>query len=154
MKHYVLGFVFNRKQDKVLLIRKEKPEWQAGFWNGIGGKIEPIDKSPLEAMQRESDEETGMRLNWKHCITFVCSGGTVFVYKAIDNLNCGHENYCNEIHFKQIENEKLETWRLDSLPEKRMENLKWIIPMLLSTCQFPVILHEDNVEKHTEKSEC
>lgn len=159
MKHYVLGFIFDQNKEKVLLIRKERPEWQAGYWNGIGGKIEMysakngvVYESPLEAMKRECKEETNWNYNWKHCVTFVCSGGTVFVYKAISeykSLERGGET----IIFKQMEEEKLEIWRLDSLPDKMMKNLKWIIPVLLSTCQFPITICLNDIEKHTKKSD-
>lgn len=152
MKHYVLGFVFSYKKDKVLLVKKKRPEWQAGKYNGIGGKINDIDKSPLAAMQREGEEETGMRLNWEHCITFVCSGGTVFVYKAIDNLNCGHENFCNDIHFKQIEDEELKVWRIDSLPDNVDKEIHWVIPICLSDIQVPICVHLKDIEKYTKKS--
>ncbi len=127
----------------MLLIRKEnkdKLDWQNGRWNGVGGKIEPEDNSPLEAMQREGIEETGMRLNWDHCLTFDCSGGTVFVYKAIDNLNCGHENFCDGIHYKQIESELLKIWPIDNMPDKVLNNLRWLIPLCLSELQFPILM--------------
>ena len=45
-KHYVLGFIFNRQKDNVLLVEKKRPEWQKGKWNGIGGKIKE-NESPL-----------------------------------------------------------------------------------------------------------
>ena len=58
MKSYCLGFVFNRNLDKVYLIAKQAPAWQAGFWNCLGGKVE-VGESPLEAMRREAVEEAG-----------------------------------------------------------------------------------------------
>lgn len=44
MKKYVLGFMFSTEDrgQKVALIKKLKPKWQAGLLNGIGGKIEQI----------------------------------------------------------------------------------------------------------------
>lgn len=42
----------------VYLLKKNKPEWQRGLWNGIGGKIEK-DETPLEAICREVFEESG-----------------------------------------------------------------------------------------------
>jgi len=78
MKHYVMGFIFNETGDKVLLMRKNKPEWQAGRWNGIGGKIKE-DEFSLEAMRRECEEETGYNRKFDHVLTFICPGGTVFV---------------------------------------------------------------------------
>jgi hypothetical protein len=56
---YVLGFQFDQKGSNVALILKNRPEWQAGFWNGIGGHVEP-QESPDGAMAREFYEETGM----------------------------------------------------------------------------------------------
>lgn len=153
MKHYVLGFVFSRNHDKVLLIRKERPSWQAGLWNGIGGKIDEKDLDPLEAMQRETTEEIGYEYNWKHCITFVCSGGTVFVYKAISNY-ASNDFSSSEgtILYQQIEDEKLGVWRLDSMPDKRDRELDWIIPVLLSDIQFPICVNLKDIEEHTAKS--
>jgi hypothetical protein len=54
---YVLGFVFSEDSSRVLLVWKNRPAWQAGKLNGIGGKIE-AGETPLQAMQREFREET------------------------------------------------------------------------------------------------
>jgi 8-oxo-dGTP diphosphatase len=53
---YVLGFCFNVQLDKVVLIRKRRPEWQRNRLNGVGGKIKE-NETPLQAMQREFREE-------------------------------------------------------------------------------------------------
>jgi hypothetical protein len=66
MKCYVLGFMFD-SADNVLLIRKQRPDRQKGFLNGIGGKL--LAKEHYEvAMCREFEEETGyftMPNEWK-----------------------------------------------------------------------------------------
>ena len=54
---YVLGFAFHPARG-VVLIRKNRPEWQAGKLNGVGGKIER-GELPEQAMAREFEEETG-----------------------------------------------------------------------------------------------
>lgn len=56
---YVVGFLFSPKRDAVLLIRKNKPEWQRGRLNGVGGKIEE-GELPIDAMIREFQEEAGL----------------------------------------------------------------------------------------------
>jgi len=145
MKHYVMGFIFNRTKNRVLLVKKKRPEWQAGKWNGIGGKIKEIDKSPLEAMQRESLEETGNAYNWLHCVTFVCPGGTVFVYRAFDFMNCHCEVQCSAIHYKQMEDELLQVWDLDTLPANIDADLKWLIAVCLSTIKFPLCVHQNTL---------
>lgn len=55
---YVTGYMFNA-QGRVLMIRKNRPAWQAGKLNGVGGKIEHKEW-PHEAMVREFWEETGL----------------------------------------------------------------------------------------------
>lgn len=56
---YVIGLMFNERGNHVALIEKNRPEWQAGKLNGIGGKIEQ-GESPYETMVREFQEETGV----------------------------------------------------------------------------------------------
>jgi len=58
---YVLGFLFSQDYKQVVLINKTKPVWQAGRWNGVGGKIES-GETPSAAMSREFEEETGLLL--------------------------------------------------------------------------------------------
>lgn len=68
-KHrYVVGFVFSEAFDRVLLVFKNRPAWQDGKLNGIGGKIEKRDKTPLAAMEREFVEETfaKTKLDWRY----------------------------------------------------------------------------------------
>lgn len=63
----VLGFLFNKTATVVVLIEKQKPEWQKGFLNGVGGKIEE-GETPMQAMIREFKEETGVETTevvWK-----------------------------------------------------------------------------------------
>ena len=38
MTKYVVGFMFSPDKQFVALIRKNRPEWQAGKLNGIAGK--------------------------------------------------------------------------------------------------------------------
>jgi len=71
MQNYVLGFAFDNER-RVALIKKKRPEWQAGRWNGIGGSIE-LHETAYEAMIREFYEETGLRLiNWRKVATMRC----------------------------------------------------------------------------------
>jgi 8-oxo-dGTP diphosphatase len=69
---YVCGFAFDAR-DHVTLIRKQRPTWQKGKLNGVGGKVETVDTTPIggtprtiaressrHAMSREFLEETGV----------------------------------------------------------------------------------------------
>ncbi len=64
MKQYTLGFAFNHNRSAVALIKKTRPDWQKGFLNGIGGKLEK-DELPIDGIIREFFEETGKIItNW------------------------------------------------------------------------------------------
>ena len=60
MQYYTLGFAFD-DLGRVALIEKQKPDWQKGKWNGIGGKFER-GESDAQCMYREFLEETGVAI--------------------------------------------------------------------------------------------
>lgn len=71
MKRYVVGFMFDDEMRNVCMIRKNRPDWQAGLLNGVGGRIELFESS-IEAMKREFREETGVCTiaeSWEHVCT-------------------------------------------------------------------------------------
>lgn len=71
IKDYVVGYCFSPLQLAVALIKKNKPEWQQGKLNGVGGKVEPLE-SPQHAMAREFYEEAGVLIpisRWLHIRT-------------------------------------------------------------------------------------
>lgn len=79
---YVLGFAFNPEQSRVALIKKNRPEWQAGILNGIGGHIEPGEE-PHDAMVREFREEAGVyvpREYWAKMGAMTVEGGQPCVH--------------------------------------------------------------------------
>ena len=134
MKHYVLGLVLDKYKTEILLIKKEKPLWMKEHWNGIGGKIEENETS-LQAMHRECSEETGFDYDFEHTITFICPGGTVFVFMTTTT----------HIDYIQKEEELLKIWDMNKLPKLLMDNLNWIIPLSMSTVQKPIILQQNNL---------
>jgi 8-oxo-dGTP diphosphatase len=71
MKKYVLGFIFSENLDKVVLIKKNRPETHCGLLNGIGGLVESFDKNVMAAMNRECYEETGVDIEeWLYFKSF------------------------------------------------------------------------------------
>ncbi len=59
MKMYTVGFIFDATITRVLLMHKNRPDWQKGKMNGIGGRIEEGEES-VACMVREAREETGL----------------------------------------------------------------------------------------------
>lgn len=62
MKHYASCLLVNPQHTEMLLIQKNRPSWQAGKLNIIGGHIEE-NEEPIEAAIREVLEEVGFFLD-------------------------------------------------------------------------------------------
>lgn len=84
---YVLGFLFDKKGEKVLLIEKNRPAWQAGFLNGVGGKIEP-NETPIQAMVREFKEEAFTVINdWCYFASIKGEDFKIYCYMGFGPLD-------------------------------------------------------------------
>lgn len=80
---YTVGFLHNDR--RVVLICKNRPEWQAGRLNGIGGHVEDSDASPLACQVREFQEETGVLVPaWDHFLTLEGAESQIYCYAAYD----------------------------------------------------------------------
>lgn len=107
MIEYTAGFAFSGQH--VLLIRKTKPEWQAGKLNAIGGKIEKFDHDQWAAQAREFWEETGLTvppLSWKQFDRENFEHGTINWFFA-DNVAI--QNY------RKTTEEQPEIWSIQSI---------------------------------------
>lgn len=122
MTNYVLGFLFSPDKKRVALIRKNKPDWQRGKLNGIGGKIEPSDASPLAAMVREFEEETGRPTSgWQHYATLWSENARIDVFHLFAQEEVYLDSTTDEIvAFTPVN--KLE--KIACIP-----NLRWLIPL-------------------------
>lgn len=127
MIQYVLGFAFDHERN-LLLIEKQKPDWQKGRWNGIGGKLEADDFSLFHAMAREFHEETGVLIiphNWtlrgvmSHAGSWSCH-----VFTATADLS----------QYMTMEGEVVRLWtqtELMHMEDKMIENLPSLIELCL-----------------------
>ena len=82
---WVVGFLFSTDQRRVVLIEKQRPEWQRGKLNGVGGKIE-ANETPTDAVRREFSEETGADIDgWRQFCELRFQAGTVYFFVATHN---------------------------------------------------------------------
>lgn len=123
MKEQVAGFLFDRIFDRVVLIRKTHPEWQAGKFNAIGGTVED-GEYPVETMRREFMEEAGMSIyDWSlFCTLDDQRGWRVYFFFAVGSIDACESKT----------DEKLDIFLVDELPKNIIPNLRWLIPMALS----------------------
>lgn len=128
---YVAGFLFSPNFELVVLIHKNRPDWQAGKVNAVGGKIEEGENSTA-AMQREFEEETGLRvLEWKEfALLSDMRGYAVSFLYAIGNVAAA----------RTVEDEEIEVFQVSDLPDNCIPNLHWLIPMAIN-------IKRDNCDK-------
>ncbi len=123
---YVVGFLFDEKKEKVLLIEKQSPAWQFGKLNGVGGKIEPNENCQA-AMNREFLEETGVEMiQWTRFFTIEDQGRT---WKLFCFWKIGTLEDLKAARAVTIERPKIvETAKL---PRNVLPKLHWLIPMAM-----------------------
>lgn len=138
MTRYVAGYIFFVKfvdgflENHVLLIRKNKPVWQAGNYNAIGGKIEE-GESAAQAMVRECFEECGIQTrtsDWRN-------------FAKIESDNYEVEFFSTHVsepmEYESKTSERVDAFMLSRLPENLVRSNKILL----------AIARDPDVEKAT-----
>jgi len=129
MKQYTIGALFTPDFRRVLLIQKQRPDWQKGKLNLPGGHIEPDEDGPL-CVAREFEEEAGIWIipeEWRSIGKIVNEG-----HYTVDILTTiYHENVHGPIKFG-ITDEEVMWCDVNALPETVISNLHWLIPFALN----------------------
>lgn len=129
---WVVGFLFSGNLRRVVLIEKQRPEWQRGRLNGVGGKIEP-GETPIEAMRREFREEAGADVDgWRQFCELRFKAGTIYFFRAVNNAD-----------IKTMEDERVDwyhTWEVPNLAT--LPNLRWLVPMAIDKDSVQAVVEE------------
>ncbi len=154
MRKFVVGFVFDMTGERMALIQKQKPKWQSGLLNGIGGSIDMVlcpgddttrEETPKEAMTREFAEEAGALLeNW----------GFYAVIQGEDELG-PYEINCFRAF--GIDLDKLQSKTVESIVIVHSQHLpyhmivpdlKWLVPLALdSSIETPLQVRRMEVKR-------
>jgi 8-oxo-dGTP diphosphatase len=135
-KEYVLGFLFSEDRKNVVLLRKNKPNYQKGKMNGLGGKVEKVDGTFETAMTREFQEEAGVVVtDWKRFATVYNDDFYIAVFKSFGDIS----------NVRTMEDEIVSVVRLSNLHlfGEIMPNLKALLEVALNDD----IRHADFVHK-------
>lgn len=125
MQSFVAGFLID-DSERVALVRKLRPQWQAGRLNAIGGKVEPGETSD-EAMRREFFEEAALDLaGWEHFAHLVLSYGTVDFFRLHVSANVMDQVRTNT-------DEPIEVHHVGEIPDEALPNLSWLVPLACYT---------------------
>lgn len=124
---YTVCFIFSKCRRKVCLILKEKPNWQKGRYNGIGGKQEKGETTE-ETCIREVKEEIGLDIQLTSanavCNILVADGQDTRVF-FFRYFLLSHQLP------HQCEQETIQWFDVNNLPPNMIVNLNWLIPMAL-----------------------
>jgi 8-oxo-dGTP diphosphatase len=122
MKKFTVGFVFDQNLKNVLLMHKDRPDWQAGKVNGIGGKFD-VGEESLDCMMREAKEESDLDTD-KDKWVFLGNMYTDMVH--LDVYAYVHDDLSRA---KTMTSEEVEIFSVANLPSNMLSNLRWLIPM-------------------------
>ncbi len=115
------------EKTRVWLIEKDRPAWQKGKLNGIGGHIK-LGETPLQAMCREFREETGVGIPWwQYTIKLFSDDWCVYVFRSFvpDKLFLSIKQTTDELpHVVPV----TELVHYGLIP-----NLRWMIPLQLDS---------------------
>lgn len=134
MVSYVAGFLFSPGRKNVVLIKKsgKNLSWMEGLYNAVGGKIE-AGESPLTAMVREFQEETGVNgyIDWHPFVRLYCpSVFEVFLFVAESDYYSKCQTFTDEPVF--VFSVRLAC----SIENFLVPNLYWLLPMAQMSNQF------------------
>ena len=121
---YCAGFMFRPDGERVALVRKNRPAWQHGKLNAVGGKIEQ-GETPEQAMAREFKEETGVEHNdWRRYAVISGPGWRVYFFATkSDKIDA----------VQTMTDETIEVHTVQYVLDfgSIIENLKWLVPLAL-----------------------
>lgn len=145
MTVYVLGFCRDLTTSHVLLIRKRRPDWQAGLLNGVGGRMEESDASAEDAMEREFLEETGVTVpaaSWR--LFCELSGPTTASKSGAPDwmVFCLKASWPLRGEVGQPTDEEPVLVPIRHLPDDTIDNLKWLVPMAFAASPVHAVVDE------------
>lgn len=145
MKYYCLGFLFIEDYDgtaNVLLIKKNadcKLDYLRNKLNGLGGSVEE-NETPLEAMEREFKEETGINdcVVWKEKGKIFGDGYEVTIFKG--HLIVSHFDSSVSFPIKSNEGE-IDFYNVDIIHNLEVvDNIPILLPLISSYNNYKYFL--------------
>lgn len=146
---YVVGFAFDW-YGRVALIRKNRPEWQVGRLNGIGGHVEPGESADA-AMEREFWEETATRLTaWDLFAVMDFPGARIHFYRLLDL-----DPRVLDGLITNTDEQVCLVWPTDGNWHRMVPNLSWLLPLAAYTADTyePIRVHAQMAEAVTPSTQ-
>lgn len=122
MLRYVLALLFTPDRQRIVLVEKTRPAWQAGLVNALGGKLGE-GESAVAAARREVREEAGVDVaGWEEVLVWRDPQYVMSVVRAFDTAAAAA---------RTAEDQRVFLADVAALPARVIDNLRWIIPLAL-----------------------
>ena len=119
---YVLALLFTEGRDRVVLMRKTRPAWQAGKVNALGGKLLPGEGAG-DAARREVLEEAGVDVaEWEEFLVWEDPVYRMHAVRAFD---------ARAVEARTAEDQEVFLAEVAALPPNIIDNLRWLVPLAL-----------------------
>lgn len=131
--HYCVGFLFDSRFQRVLLVEKRgrRESWQKGLYNGIGGLVQ-FGESSRAAMLRKGSAEAGLELpvayEWTNFACLRFDNQT-----QLDVFHASNDVLINRAHTKADEN--IDVFPVHRLPENCIDDVPWMINMAIASAR-------------------
>lgn len=122
-KVYVVGFLFSEDLSEVLLIEKQRPAFQFGKLNGIGGGVDE-GEDIYDAQVRELEEESGVKTkkeDWIHFADFVFGKGMKVCFLVAKTIA--------KPRAKTMTDEEVAWVSMKNLPENILSDIEPLLPL-------------------------
>lgn len=119
----VLGIIFNKDLDKVLLILRNRPDFAKGKYNGVGGKHE-ANETDQACASREVREEAGIEIDELAWETVAHIEWKTWDGAVLTTVWQGEED-----EVKSLTDEPVSWHKVTELPENCMRNIHWMVPL-------------------------
>ena len=135
---YVVGLLFNATLDRVVLIRKLRPDWQRGKLNGVGGRINE-GESAGDAMTREFKEEANVWVTDWRCFA-------QYYHHSLQSIVTFFSAYNTQAleHVETVTDERITTRTVEMVlrDPTLIPNLRYLIPMAVTPDLDVVTIHD------------
>ncbi len=119
---YVLALLFTPERDRVVLMHRTRPAWQAGRVNALGGKLLP-GEAPADAARREVREEAGADVaDWEEFLVWDDPVYRMHALRAFAPAARGA---------RTAEDQEVFLADPAALPPNVIDNLRWLVPLAL-----------------------
>lgn len=145
-QEYVVGFLLDG-DGRVALIRKNRPTWQQGRLNGIGGRVEPVE-GPDEAMRREFTEEAGADIGgWQPFVRMTLPDAALTFYR------CWADPHVLDA-LRTMTDEPVALVPVDKITDYLIvPNLAWLVPLAAYAAdRYALMLVDAKVSESVEET--